>query len=258
MLTSTFFTKLFRFASPRALAPWSLMLLAALAAPASAQAQDQRLRLSVGGATTSGAIDAEPAVTASVGYRFANRLSFDVDVTRTEATGSRFGAMPLGGVGILERGGGLRGVATPGALGGRVPSVGAIGQPVPIGQIFPPIESDHDGSTTLATVGVRYALPSQVDRFQPYVTGGIGIARTEERFVYIIAAANAPPRPGAPAVAPTRGDNSVSHTGLAATAGLGASIRVFRQLSADIDVRYFRLDGKRNIGRFGGGVSYKF
>ncbi|MSO82636.1 MAG: hypothetical protein EXQ53_05015 [Acidobacteria bacterium] len=53
-------------------------------------------------------------------------------------------------------------------------------------------------------------------------------------------------------------DRSTSSTGLATSAGVGASIRIFRQLSADLNARYFRLDRGRNLGRVGGGVSYRF
>jgi hypothetical protein len=38
----------------------------------------------------------------------------------------------------------------------------------------------------------------------------------------------------------------------------GASLRVFRGLFADVDVRYFRLDRDRDLTRLGGGVSYRF
>jgi hypothetical protein len=49
-----------------------------------------------------------------------------------------------------------------------------------------------------------------------------------------------------------------SHTGPATGAGIGASIRVYKELSVDIDARYVRLDRDQNLGRFGGGVSYRF
>ena len=68
----------------------SLALLAALFVPAQAHAQDQRLRVSFGGATTAGAIDSQPAIALSVGYRFSDRFSFDVEITGVDAAADRF------------------------------------------------------------------------------------------------------------------------------------------------------------------------
>lgn len=94
---------------------------------------------------------------------------------------------------------------------------------------------------------------------------GIGFARTEETFSVMlasgmIAAPGTAARPGMNIVARPGAniDETLSHTGLATSAGVGASIRLFRQLSADLDAKYFRLDRGRNLGRFGGGVSYRF
>jgi hypothetical protein len=53
-------------------------------------------------------------------------------------------------------------------------------------------------------------------------------------------------------------DDAFSHTGMMASAGVGASLRVFKSLSVDLNARYFRLDRSRNLGSFGGGVSYRF
>jgi opacity protein-like surface antigen len=142
----------------------------------------------------------------------------------------------------------------------RVPTATLFDGRRPAGGIFAPGgPSVERGSTGLATFGLRYDLPSQVGRFQPYVTGGIGIACTETsvfapRSIGIIAGPgfNAPLRPEAD------GNVDVTHTGLASSAGVGASVRIFKQLSADLDARYFRLDHGRNLGRFGGGLSYRF
>lgn len=242
----------------------SLTLLAALWVPTLAHAQDQRLRVSIGGATTAGFIDSQLAIAASVGYRFADRLSFDVEVTGIDAPADRFsdvrilgqGAAPAGVVRIGSMmADNRRGLFT------QAISAGAFGQVASIGFPSPPggLRIERDGRTALATFGFRYELASQVTRFLPYVSGGIGIARTEESFRVSVPTA-LPARPGMNVAARPDMvfDEDVSHTGLATSAGVGASIRLFGQLSADLDARYFRLDRGRNLGRFGGGLSYRF
>ena len=239
----------------------SLALLAALCVPALAHAQDQRLRVSIGGATTAAIIDSEPAVFASVGYRFADRLSFDVEVTAIDDAADRFRNIPF-----LGQGGGPGGVVRLGSMmtdkrrgkPGQAPSVGTFNLAVPIGFPVPPggLRIEHDGRTALATFGFRYEFASQVTRFLPYVSGGIGMSRTEESFN--VSLAGAPGRPGIAGRPDVNIDEEVSHNGLATSAGVGASIRLFGQLSADLDARYFRLDRGRNLGRLGGGFSYRF
>lgn len=242
----------------------SLTLLAALLVPALVHGQDQRLRVSFGGATTAGAIDSQPAITASVGYRFADRFSFDVEVTAVDGAEDRFSSFQFLGQGVgpasIVRFGstvadGGRGLVVP-----TISTGGFVGIP-PFGLPFPPggLRIERDGSTALATFGFRYELPSQVRRFLPYVSGGIGIARTEQHFTVSPAFGTVVPLGVSSAIRPFLDiDETVSHTGLAASAGVGASIRIFRQLSADLDARYFRLDRGGHLGRFGGGVSYRF
>jgi len=242
----------------------SLTLLAAVMVPALAHAQDQRLRVSLGGATTAGALDAQPAIAASVGYRFADRFSFDVEVTAADGAAGR-----LSGVSFLGAGPGRAGGARLGPMMGDIRR-GTFTRPLPagisarIGSLGLPLSPgeariERDGNTALATVGFRYELPTQVGRFLPYVSAGLGLARTEQRVRGSLSVATTV-RPGiTTAVRPIVDiDETTSHTGLAASAGVGASIRIFRQLSADVDARYFRLDRGGNLGRFGGGVSYRF
>jgi len=238
----------------------SLTLLAALLVPALAHGQDQRLRVSFGGATTAGTIDSQPAITASVGYRFADRFSFDVEVTAIDGAEDRFAYFQFLGQGVgpasVVRFGstvadGGRGLAAPTISTGAFVGIPPFGVPLPPGGL----RIERDGDTALATFGFRYELPSQVSRFLPYVSGGIGIARTEQRLTVwpgVLLGVNSAIRPILDI------DETVSHTGLAASAGVGASIRIFRQLSADLDARYFRLDRGGHLGRFGGGVSYRF
>ena len=241
----------------------SFALFAALLVPALAHAQDQRLRLSVGGATTAGTIDSELAIAASVGYRFADRLSFDVEITDVEAPADRFPDVRILGQGVAPAGvvrlGSTMVDSRRGLFAQAVPA-GAFGQGGAFGFPASPegFRIDRDGRTIVATFGFRYEFASQIARFLPYVSGGIGVARTEESLRLSVPAILA--RPGTNVASrPTMViDEDVSHSGLATSAGVGASIRLFGQLSADLDARYFRLHPGRNLGRLGGGISYRF
>jgi hypothetical protein len=212
-------------------------------------AQDERVRLSVGTAATTGGGD-NLALTASVGYRFLERLSFEVDFTATESPGGGF-IQPLTAIGgtdggIVRAGSVMRG--GPGFPGGPIDRMR--GQVVDRIAIFPPVPVRRDGDLALVTAGFRYELPVQGGRLRPYLGGGLGIARTEDDFVRILA------RPGVDTG--TRSGDSVTRTGVAASAGAGASLRVFRGLFVDVDARYFRLDRDGDLTRLGGGVSYRF
>ena len=132
--------------------------------------------------------------------------------------------------------------------------VGGIGIPVRPGipslPTFPisigPIRATTDGSTTIGTLGVRYELPAQVERFRPYLAAGLGINNTDQQF-----------RLERTAFTPAF-DESASHAGYAFSAGGGASVRLAGQFWADVDAKYFRLSRDRDIMRLGGGVSVRF
>ena len=98
----------------------------------------------------------------------------------------------------------------------------------------------------VGTLGIRYELPVQTERFRPYVAGGLGINHTDQEF-------ELDPTAFTPAF-----DESTSHTGYAFNAGAGASVRLAGQLWADVDARYLRLSRDRDIMRLGGGVSFRF
>jgi len=232
--------------------------------PALAHAQDHRLRVSFGGAATAGTLDGQPAIVGSVGYRFAERLSFDGEFTFADGTADRFPDLQFFDQRVVQTGiarlGSMLGGGRNG-LGALLPPGGGFTGGQPAGALFQPGDArlEREGNTSLATVGLRYEFPSQVGRFVPYVTGGLGISRTESSLRLSSGTATGT-RPGI--IAPGRPimdfDESLSHTGLAASAGVGASVRIYKQLSADVDARYFRLDRGRNLGQFGGGVSYRF
>jgi hypothetical protein len=221
-----------------------------LALPASAQ--DERVRLSIGTAATTGADD-NLALTASVGYRFLEHFSFEVDFTATELAGGDF-ARPLATAAGFGDGAVRGGLVTRERLGPQGGLTDPIrGQVFDRTAIFPPLPlARNDVDLALFTAGFRYELPVQGGRLRPYVGGGLGIARTSEEFAVVR------PLLRLGAGSESIGGESIVRTGVAGSAGAGASVRLFRGLFADVDARYFRLDRDRNLGRLGGGVSYRF
>lgn len=219
-----------------------------------AAAQDERVRVSFGTATTAGNGDASLALTASVGYRFRERMMFEVDLTASESPAGRFVEGPFApggpGGGVLRASGPMG--HRPGLFGGG--PMGTLRGPLfdrVVGFVEAP-RARADGDLFLATMGLRYELGVPGHRLQPYVGAGLGLARTDAEFTLA--------RRAAPFGAddPERITESVSRTGMAASAGIGTSLRVFRQLSVDVDARYLVLDRGPNLTRFGGGVSYRF
>jgi opacity protein-like surface antigen len=223
-------------------------------APATAQAQDERLRISFAPAMAASSGNTELALGGSVGYRFLDRVWFEGEFTWIDggAGGLRSGIFSLDGrsfntagvVDLVQRQFGLIGRGTsPGTVLPGRPGIPILPNfPIDIGSI----RATTDGNTMIGTMGVRYELPAQGQRFRPYLAAGLGINRTDqdlevERTILT------------PAF-----DADRSHTGFAFSAGGGASVRLAGQLWADADAKYFRLSNDRNIMRLGGGVSFRF
>jgi opacity protein-like surface antigen len=108
-------------------------------------------------------------------------------------------------------------------------------------------------------------IPTISDRVVPFVIGGGGVAAaTSSSTVYYLVpevlaqleAMGISPQPILPG--PIHLDNTT--TQMALTLGGGASFLVTRHLAADLDLRVLHTLGGNgiNIGRFGGGVSYRF
>jgi opacity protein-like surface antigen len=216
-------------------------------AMALAQAQDQRFRVSFAPAVATVGGDAELALGGTVGYRFSEHFSFEGDLTWIDAAAGGFrdrtfeidGITNASDLGDRLRGrAGIFGGGFPGGI--RFPSLPGI--PIDIGRLG----ASADGSTMVGTLGIRYELPVQTERFRPYVAGGLGINHTDQEF-------ELDPTAFTPAF-----DESTSHTGYAFNAGAGASVRLAGQLWADVDARYLRLSRDRDIMRLGGGVSFRF
>lgn len=214
--------------------------------PSAAQAQDERLRVSFGTAAATGAGDAHLALNGSFGYRFSERFWFEADVMGIDGPADRFDER------VLQVDGRTVGTARVGNMiargspffGGRMAGNARVGGPFDSALGFVP--GLTSGETLVGTIGLRYELPIQGDRFRPYLAGGIGLARTEQAFTVNPAALTVPV------------DALATHTGVAAGGGLGASLRVYRQLFVDVDARYYRLSRERNLVRFGGGASLRF
>ncbi|MCC7034332.1 MAG: outer membrane beta-barrel protein [Acidobacteria bacterium] len=223
-----------------------LVALAALLSftPTAAHAQDGRFRASFGAAAAAISGDADLALNGSFGYRFSERVWFEADVTGLDSPADRFRILPAelpGGAQFSAR---VGNVMARGSQLFRGPGRTSFPGPAQVSSLAP---SREEGSTLIGTLGLRYELPVEGDRFRPWVAGGLGLARTEEAFTWD------------PLWLPREPiTEKVTHTGFAASAGLGASVRIFRQVSLDADARYFRLSRERNLLRLGGGVSVRF
>jgi opacity protein-like surface antigen len=230
------------------------VLLAMAAAPAAAQAQEERITLTFAPAFATVGGDTATALSGSVGYRFTEHVSFEGDFTWIDAAAggfrNQFGFdtrdITTGVVtDLLQRGNG-NGVGR--GNDARLPALG-IGNLTPaiIRTIAAPtFLASADGQTMIGTLGLRYEPTVQTARFRPYVSGGLGLNRTEQDFNL------------AAATASSTFDDSISNSGFAFSAGGGANIRLFSSLWANADAKYFRLSGDRNIMRLGGGVTFKF
>jgi opacity protein-like surface antigen len=227
------------------------VLLAMAAAPAAAQAQEERITLTFAPAFATVGGDTATALSGLVGYRFTEHVSFEGDFTWIDAAAggfrNQFGFdtrdITTGVVtDLVQRGLGVG----RGGNGARLPSsgIGNVTSAILIGS--PILLASPDGQTMIGTLGLRYEPTVQTARFRPYVSGGLGLNRTEQDFNL------------AAATASSTFDDSISNSGFAFSAGGGANIRLFSSLWANADAKYFRLSGDRNIMRLGGGVTFKF
>jgi opacity protein-like surface antigen len=212
--------------------------------PAAASAQDERFRVSFAPSVAALGGDAELALSGVVAYRFAEHFWFEGDITWVDAAAGGLHnrsfdfEFPIDNVSVLaetiRRRGGTFGPGRPGlSFLPNLPIVPGYGNRS---------SATADGSTFIGTVGVRYELPRQTARFRPYLSGGLGINNTDQEL----------------RIEPLGIDVSNSHTGYAFNGGAGASVRIAGGLWADVDAKYFRLSGDRDVMRFGGGVSVRF
>jgi opacity protein-like surface antigen len=228
-------------------------MVLAVTAPAVAQAQDQRIRMTFTPAAATVSDAAEIALGGSFGYRFSPRFWFEGDLTWIDAASGAFGD-PLA---LFDRRDFVYPLTSPGTppvifTPGPAPMIGVPTFPTGLQTfltmsdlIAPPLVSTS-GSTLVGTIGIRYDLPVDAARFRPYVGGGLGLNRTRQELRFDST------------LLPGPVNQSFSHTGYAFGAGAGAGVRVFRQLWVDVDAKYFRLSRDRDVMRFGGGVTVIF
>jgi outer membrane protein with beta-barrel domain len=226
----------------------ALPLLAVLTLfPAAASAQEQRFRVSFAPSVAALGGDAELALSGLAAYRFSEHFWFEGDLTWLDAAagGLRDRRFPVD-FPIAYAGDLAELIRRHGSTFGRNVSGFPALPNLPVFQTFPiypnGISATADGSTFIATVGVRYELPRQTTRFRPYLSGGLGINNTDQEL----------------RIEPLGIDAFASRTGFAFDGGAGASVRVWKQIWADVDAKYFRLSGDRDIMRLGGGVSVRF
>jgi opacity protein-like surface antigen len=231
------------------------LLLAAAAVPAAAQSQEERVTLTFTPAFATVGGDTELALSGSLGYRFTEHLSFEGDFTWIDGAAggfrNQFGFdtrnITTGVTDLLQRGLGVgRPVNNVGRPGNNAGGIGNVAPAIITAIGTSTLPASPDGQTMIGTLGLRYEPTVQTARFRPYVSGGLGLNRTEQDFNLSAATAS------------SSFADSISNSGFAFSAGGGANIRLFSALWANADAKYFRLSGDRNIMRLGGGVGFRF
>ncbi len=172
-----------------------------------------------------------PALAASVSYRFNRSFGLGVELTH----------MP--------------------DLAGDLPARGR----------FDALTLERDTRATMFTTNVRLEIPTLSARVLPYVVGGGGVASVRSEFEVNYLAIDGR-MPGLPSIRPGMDPGRAlsilpgppfienSRTSMVLTLGGGASFLLSDHVSLDADLRVLSLLGTRDrtIGRFGGGVSYRF
>lgn len=128
-------------------------------------------------------------------------------------------------------------------------------------------DDDERTTATTFTTNVRLEIPTTSRRVIPFVVAGGGIAAVRESYsvYYAQLAGSLNPdlvRLGLTMmpILPGPSEVTTTTTSLALTLGGGASFLLTPRFSVDADLRVLQImaDPGRTIGRFGGGVSYRF
>lgn len=221
--------------------------------PAAAQAQDTgRISLSFLPSMVSMEGNSEFALAGTAGYRFTKHVSFESDITWINAAAGGFRNRILDfGDGRVTAQSTINNLLqfTNSNVGGRnrFPNFDT-----PIGTIMPGLtnignlSASTGGNTSIGTMGARYEPTSQTNRFQPYLSGGLGINYTTQSFALNNASIQ------------NMIAQSLNDSGLALSAGGGANIHLGGALWLAADAKYFRLSRNRDVVRIGGGVTFKF
>ena len=174
---------------------------------------------------------AEPAVAVGMGYRVNRFVGFGVEMTSVPAL--RPEPATLRSATIID----------------------SVGSAAVLNSVVGPTVSAGDGRAIVFTTNVRVELSPIARRVLPYLVGGGGIAEIKNSFTVSLPL----PVAGIPVVIQPQAVTQAS-TDLALTAGGGVGILMTDHVSVDVDLRYLRLIGNRdlNVGRFGIGFRYRF
>ena len=122
-----------------------------------------------------------------------------------------------------------------------------------------------DTRATVFTTNVRLEIPTTSKRVIPFVIGGGGVAGVTQSYTVFYAQLASALGLNATAIntlpiMPGPSEVESTTTNMALTLGGGASFLLTDHVALDADLRVLHImgDESRNIGRFGGGVSYRF
>jgi opacity protein-like surface antigen len=125
---------------------------------------------------------------------------------------------------------------------------------------------DTSTRVTAFTTNVRLEIPTTSTRIIPFVVGGGGVAAVTQSYSVFYAQLTEALREVSGTLTNTvpvlPGPSTVDSTttSLALTLGGGASLLLTDHVSLDADLRVLHImgDTSRSLGRFGGGISYRF
>ena len=211
-----------------------------VAAPASAQKDDG----GIASATVSAMSIADgvsASIAGSMGYRFNPIVALGIELTFVPRLTPDIHEIPIPLLSAYE----FNGVSYPG----------------------PAITIRGDGGhATLFTTNLRLTIPTRSRRISPYFIGGAGAGTvTDELHQTIVYPPIRLAVPSSPIVVfplPPPVSQSIARTttDFVATLGGGVSLLTGDHWAFDVDARYVGLLGSRDlhIGRYGGGISYRF
>lgn len=231
--------------SLRVIAAATLSLLGiAHGAPAWAQPPNGGIASATVSAATNIVDGTSVSIAGAMGYRFNPLVALGVEFMFVPSLSADIPDIPI-----------------PLGLGGQF---GGVSYPSPAIRI-----GDDGGHATIFTTHLRLTIPTRSRRISPYLIGGAGVGAVTDTFQYTI---TYPPITftgltglgGAtviyPSLLPRSEFISRTTTDFTATFGGGVSFLAGDHVSFDVDARYFGIFGRRDaqIGRFGGGITYRF
>jgi len=123
------------------------------------------------------------------------------------------------------------------------------------------------GHATIFSGNLRLTIPTRSRRISPYLVGGAGLGTVTDKieYTYIYPALTLIEPFGQPIIVPPPflpRTESIDRTttDFATTFGGGVSFLTNDHWSIDVDARYIEIFGRRDaqIGRYGGGITYRF